>query len=257
MAADNAEVIGTGGTAVRSPQLTPDGRWIVYVELNYQPASARVMRVPAAGGPAEQVMPVTSSVATADLRFFATAPGAAGMGARSFPDIRCPPRPDGSCVIAEIRQSAGSPASHIVVSAFDPGSGQARELAVVKPGNGAGLTCWDISPDGQTIAFTEFAWDGGNRIRLVTAGTGETRTILVKDFLNIADIAWAPDGRSLVATTSTLHGADLIRVMLDGRAVLLEHVPGQGMFAPRPSPDGRSVLVGIQQNNSNAWVIER
>ena len=109
----------------------------------------------------------------------------------------------------------------------------------------------------STIAFSEFAWDGGNRITLVTAGTGDSRTILVKDFVNIADIAWAPDGRSLFATTSTLRGAELIRVMLDGKTVLLKRLQGQGLFAPRSSPDGRSLLVGVQQANSNAWLIER
>ena len=257
LAGENAEVVGTGGMAVRSPQITADGRWTVYVELNAQPASARVMRIPAAGGPAEQVMSITSSVATADLRFFAAAPGAAGMGSRSFPDIRCPARVDASCVIAEIRQSGADPVSQIVVSAFDPGSGRARQLATAKPTTGAGLTSWDISPDGHTIAFSEFAWDAGNRITLVTAGSGDSRTILVKDFLNIADLSWAADGRSLFATTATLHGAELIRVMLDGKAVLLRHLQGQGLFAPRPSPDGRSLLVGVQQNSSNAWVIER
>jgi Tol biopolymer transport system component len=202
-------------------------------------------------------MPVSSLVATSDLRFFAAAPGAAGMGPRSFPDLRCPARFDGSCAIAEIRQSGTDPVPQIVVSAFDPASGRARQLATAKPTNAAGLTCWDISPDGHTIAFSEFAWDAGNRITLVTAGSGESRTILVKDFLNIADLSWAADGRSLLATTATLRGAELVRVMLDGKAVLLQRLQGQGMFAPRSSPDGRSLLVGVQQNNSNAWVIER
>jgi dipeptidyl aminopeptidase/acylaminoacyl peptidase len=249
--------VGTGDAAVRSPQVTADGRWIVYVEMAYQPASARIMRVPIAGGPGQQVMALSSTVATANLQFFGAALGAAGTGARSFPDIRCPAAFGGSCVIAEARKSGNNPLSQIVVSAFEPLSGQTRPLASVTPANGGGVTSWDASPDGHTIAFAEFAWDGGNRITLVTAGTGETRVVEVKDFKNIADIAWAPDGRSLFAATSTLHGAELLRVMLDGRAVLLRRFQSQGLFAPRPSPDGRSLLLGVQQSNSNAWVIER
>jgi Tol biopolymer transport system component len=201
-------------------------------------------------------MALSSTVATANLQFFGAALGAAGTGARSFPDIRCPAAFGGSCVIAEARKSGNNPLSQIVVSAFEPLTGQTRPLASVTPENG-GVTSWDASPDGHTIAFAEFAWDGGNLITLVTAGTGETRVVEVKDFKNIADIAWAPDGRSLFAATSTLHGAELLRVMLDGRAVLLRRFQSQGLFAPRPSPDGRSLLLGVQQSNSNAWVIER
>jgi hypothetical protein len=257
IAGETAEAIDTGDAAVRSPQITADGRWIVYVEMTYQPASARVMRVPIAGGPAQQVMTLSSTVATADLQFFPALPGAGGTGARSFPDIRCPAAFGGSCVIAEARKSGNDPLSQIVVSAFEPLTGHTRQLASVTPTKGAGVTSWDASPDGHIIAFSEFAWDGGNRITLVTAGTGDTRALDVKDFRNIADMAWAPDGRSLFATTATLHGGELLRVMLDGKAVLLRRFQSQDLFAPRPSPDGRSLLVGVQQSSSNAWVIER
>jgi hypothetical protein len=30
-----------------------------------------------------------------------------------------------------------------------------------------------------------------------------------------------------------------------------------GLFLPRPSPDGRSLLIGVEQTTSNVWVIER
>ena len=258
IAGETPQPIGTGDGAVRSPQITADGKWIVYVEMTYQPAKARVMRVPIAGGPAQQVMAPSSTVATANLQVFGTLSGAAGTGARSFPDVRCPPAFGGGCVIAELRKEGNDPFSRMVVSAFDPGSGQTRQLASVTPTRGRGtVTSWDVSPDGHTIAFVEFSWDGGNRITLVTAGTGETRVVDVKDFKNISDIAWAADGRSIFATTATLHGSELLRVMLDGRAVLLRRLQSQRLLAPRPSPLGRSVLVGVQQDNSNAWVIEQ
>ena len=202
-------------------------------------------------------MKVSSTVATANLQYFSAGPGAGGMGARAFPDVRCPAAFGGVCVIAEARGSGNDPFAQVVVSAFDPLTGQTRSLASVTPAHGAALTSWDVSADGRTLAFSDFAWDGGNRITLVTAGSGETRIVDVKGFMNIADLAWAADGRSLFATTATLHGSELLRVTLDGRAVLLRRLEGQGQFAPRPSPDGRSLLVGVQQSNSNAWLIER
>jgi len=253
VAAETPQPIGTGELPVRSPQITPDGRWIVYVEMAYQPPRARVMRVPIEGGPAEPVVTLSSTVATANLQFFPPVPGAAGTGAGAFPEIRCASRPDGSCVIAELRASGGD--ADLVVSAFDPLTGHTRPLAVVK--SASSFTFWDVSPDAATVAVGAFAWDGGDRISLITAATGETRVLRVTDFKNIHDIAWAPDGRSLFATTGTLHGGELLHIMLDGRAVLLRRYQSQELFAPRPSPDGRSLLVGVQQNNSNAWVIDR
>jgi len=251
-ASDTPQAIGTGAAPVRSPQMTADGKWIVYVEMTYQPVSARVMRVPIDGGPAEQVMPLSSTVATSDLQYFIAMPGAGGTGARAFPDIRCPRAFGGACVIAELRGSDTD--AQVVVSAFDPLTGQPRQMAAAK---GGGLTFWDVSPDGSTVAFGEFAWDGGDRITLVAPATGDRREVQVKDFKNIVDVAWAADGRSLLAATATLHGGELLRVMLDGRAVLLRRFQSQNVFAPRPSPDGRSLLLGVQQYNSNAWVIER
>ncbi len=62
---------------------------------------------------------------------------------------------------------------------------------------------------------------------------------------------------ALFATTATLHGAELLHIMLDGRALLLRQFQSQELFTPRPSPDGRSLLVGIQQNSSNVWMLER
>jgi dipeptidyl aminopeptidase/acylaminoacyl peptidase len=251
IAAEAPEAVGTGDAAVRSPQMTSDGKWILYLELSYQPASARLMRMPLDGGPAQQVMPLSGTVATSNLQSFVAAPGAGGAGARAFPDVRCP-RASRDCVIAELR-SAGNE-SKLVVSAFDPSTGRTRHLATT---NGTGVTFWDASPDGTTVAFGEFAWDGGNRVSVVNTVSGETRVIDVKDFKNIVDIAWAADGRSLFATTSTLHGGELLHVMLDGRAILLRQFQSQELFVPRPSPDGRSLLVGVKQSNSNVWVLER
>jgi Tol biopolymer transport system component len=251
------QAIGTTGAAVRSPRMTADGKWIVYVEMTYEPPAARIMRMPAGGGPAEQVMTLSSTVATGTLQFFAAEIGAAGTGALSFPDIRCPSAFDGSCVMAELRESGGDPLAQLAVSAFEPLTGRIRPLATLTPRNSAALMSWDVSPDGRTIAFAEFGWSGGDRITLVSSDKNVNRVVEVNGFKNIADIAWSPDGRSLFATTATVHGSELLHVLLDGSAFLLRRFQSQSLFAPRPSPDGRSLLVGLQQDNSNAWAIDR
>lgn len=250
------EPLITGAAQVRSPQTTSDGKWIVYVEMTSGPDAARIMRVPAGGGPAERVLAVSSPPATSTLQFFGPLPGTTGAGARSFPDIRCPPRGDGSCVLAEARVDQKDHRTSIVFSTFDPGNGRARELATM-PSEYAAVTFWDVSPDGSTIAFGEFAWAAGDELTLLRAGTSERRVVRVSGFKSLSDVAWAADGHSLFAATETLRGGELLRVLPDGTARLLRAFPSQSVRNLRPSPDGRSLLLGIVQTDSNVWIIER
>lgn len=255
-AGETPEPLVTGAGLVRSPQATADGKWIVYVEMTTGPDAARIMRVPMAGGPAEQVLPTSSPPATGTLEYFAAGPGTTGTGARSFPDIRCPARSDGWCVLAEQRMDENTHRTGVVLTAFDPVTGRRRELATIVDARAA-ATFWDVSPDGATVAFGQFNWNGGDQLTLLRPVTGASRTLRLKNVTSLSDVAWAEDGRSLFATTSTLRGTQLLRVMLDGTAHLLRMFDGQVALRPRPSPDGRSLLLGVTQTSSNAWVIER
>jgi hypothetical protein len=158
-------------------------------------------------------------------------------------------------VLAEARVDEKEHRTRVVLSTFDPARGQRRELATIAD-DGAGTTFWDVSPDGSTIAFGQFDWGGGDQITLLRPAAGERRVVRLKDFKNLADVAWAEDGRSLFATTETIRGGQLLHVMLDGTTHLLRAFDGRTVLKPRPSPDGRSLLLGVIQTNSNAWVIE-
>jgi Tol biopolymer transport system component len=255
IAAETPEPLVTGAAQIRSPQTTADGKWIVYVEMTNGPKDPRIMRVPVTGGPSEEILTVSTQPATASLQFFAAYPGSSGTGARSFPDVRCPTHFNGSCVLAEARVDEKEHRTRVVLSTFDPARGQRRELATIAD-DGAGTTFWDVSPDGSTIAFGQFDWGGGDQVTLLRPAAGERRVVRLKDFKNLADVAWAEDGRSLFATTETIRGGQLLHVMLDGTTHLLRAFDGRTVLKPRPSPDGRSLLLGVIQTNSNAWVIE-
>jgi Tol biopolymer transport system component len=256
LATETPQPLITGAAQIRSPQTTADGKWIVYVEMTNGPEAARIMRAPVSGGPSEEILIISSQPATASLRFFAANPGTAGTGARSFPDVRCPAHVDGSCVLAEARVNEKDHRTRVVLSTFDPGNGQVRELATIADDH-AGATFWDVSPDGSTIAFGQFAWGGGDQITLLGTRTGERRVVQLKTLKNLSDVAWAEDGRSLFATTATIRGAQLLHVSLDGITHLLHTFDGQIVLNPRPAPDGRSLLLGVLQTNSNAWIVER
>lgn len=258
VAAETPEPVITGPTHIRVPQMTSDGKWIVYVEMTTAPQSARVMRIPAGGGPAQPVMTSSSQLETSTLQFFAAVPGTTGAGARSFPDVRCPARAaQGSCLLVEARPGTRPGAGNrLVLSRFDPASGDVREVGPMVEDH-PGLTFWDASPDGKTVAYGQFSWTGGDRITLWEIATGERHDLQVSGVKNMNGIAWASDGRSLLATVLTIRSGEVLRIGLDGTAHVLRSFESQTLLNPLPSPNDRSLLVGLQQANANVWVAER
>ena len=253
---ESPQTIVAGSAHVRAPQISPDGQWIVYVEMTSGTDAAHIMRVPIGGGPAQAVVDTNSRVATATLQYFAAGPGATGAGSHAWPDIRCPAQEaDGSCFLAEARPAA-SGGSHVLLSQFDPASGRRHEVATLVEDR-APAAFWDVSPDGTLAAFGTFSWAGGDEITILTLATGERRIIRPNNVKNLTDVAWAADGRSLFATTTNIRRAEVFHIALDGTASLLRTFESQVASNPRPSPDGRSLLVGVLQTNANAWVIER
>ena len=90
IASESPQTIVSGPRNVRAPQMSADGRWIVYIEMASAPDTARVMRMPKDGGPAQQVLPIASSLGTARTDYFGVFLGTSGAGAHSLPDLRCP-----------------------------------------------------------------------------------------------------------------------------------------------------------------------
>jgi hypothetical protein len=70
-------------------------------------------------------------------------------------------------------------------------------------------------------------------------------------------ITWAADGRSLLVAGKTPEGEGaLLRVTLDGRALVLLHSSNSEILGAIPSPDGRSLVIAEASTSTNAWQIE-
>ena len=109
----------------RDPQLSPDGRWILYLAWPNQRddqlrSSGRLMRVPVSGGAPEFVAEVNGYPGSARMPRERELPSA-----RGYPDFRCPSIPISGrpCVLAEAK------GDHLVFSAFDPLQGKQGEVA--------------------------------------------------------------------------------------------------------------------------------
>ncbi len=245
----NAEPVATGPEEKRSPQLSPDGKWLVYMQWSKpadgaEPRSGKLMRIPSAGGPPEPVMDFNGYH---EIRAMRPTPSMGG-----FPSFRCPSNSgarasEASCVLAEIREK------NVVFTAFDPIRGRTRELASTP--NDADFRGWDLSPGGDRVALTIFSSKAAD-VRIVSMSGGTARTMSALPWTELMAVSWAADGRGLFLVSNSSRGTSILRMDSDGRTRRLLDQPGRDIHIMAPSPDGRSLAFGAIQNNFNAWTIE-
>ena len=206
---------------------TPDGAWILYHDRGPSvspPDSApqRLMRLPMAGGPPEQVLEL---------------PAAANF------DYRCPLK-SGSCVLSQ-RQGR-----ELLFYELDPIRGKAsRMLGKTDRWAPRMLSwAWDVSPDGSRLAVVS----SGNNI--LTLANGVWNEIPVAARRDTDYIAWTADGEGFFVTSFTL---DLLHVTTAGKVNVLSHNDrAQWPAWPVPSPDGKYLAFQAQTYDFNAWMME-
>lgn len=113
-----------------------------------------------------------------------------------------------------------------------------ERLQLTIPPLQAGMPRW--SPDGKEIAFMGLKPGETWTIYLVPADGGETEQLL-SDKRLYGDPNWSPDGTQLVFGESN-ESAKAIH-LLDMKSRAISELPGSaGLFSPRWSPDGRSIV---------------
>ncbi len=246
--AREAQSLVSGPEDKRDARESPDGRWILYLAWSKAGGQVRtgegcLKRIPVSGGQPEVVFRVAGYPGPArvpgDRRFT--------LGSAGHPRFRCPTVPDAPCVLSELVQR------QVVFTSFDPSGGRQKELARIDVDPSV-YTFWDLSPDGQWIAFGARE-EGSGRIRLLSLAGQASREISAGGWTHLEFVAWAPDGKALYATGWASNGPPLLRVSVDGGTKLL-YKGGYYVENPVPSPDGRYVAFGEVTLESNAWVIE-
>jgi len=239
----DAESMVTGPEEKRAAQISPDGKWLLYMywpkaAQDAPPGFGKLMRIPLGGGPPETVM---------DFK------GYSGVGVMSpastvggYPSFRCPPRGGSSCVLAEVRER------HIIFTAFDPLQGRKKEL--VRVSNDSDLRSWDLSPDGTQVALPVYDLKAGD-VRIFPLDGGTPRTWSALPWNELLAIAWAADGRSLFLVSNNSRGTSILRMDSKGKTNLFLDQPGRDVHALAPSPDGHSLAFGGVQSNFNAWTV--
>jgi Tol biopolymer transport system component len=95
------------------------------------------------------------------------------------------------------------------------------------------------SPDGRQIAFSMFVPGGAWNIYVVPSAGGSPEHLLPSDQGQL-DVAWSPDGKSLVLGTAVDPKGSIHIIDLNSKRVAT--LPGStGLFSPHWSPDGRFI----------------
>jgi hypothetical protein len=207
------------------------------------------MRMPAGGGPPEQILETAGNWGRGDAGVFVD-----GDYCWSYPDFRCSPaaRP-APCVISE-----ADGVDQTVFTAVDPLRGRQGEVArVALP---AQFVAWDLSPDATRLAVAAnafYAFDT-TKVSILTLAEKTRRDIPLNAWHDPTGIAWASSGRDLFITNFSVRGSTLLSLDADGRSHVLRELAGKGLYLadPRPSPDGLHLAFGQATLGSNAWVLE-
>jgi len=248
--ATSPDLLVGGKDDSRSPRISPDGQWLLYMVWPDEktPGPVRLVRASLSGGSSKAVLEAKGSFATG-VAF--TVDGEQDLqrgAARMFPDFRCPLSGTASCVLAEADHD------EILFTFFDPAHGRGSEAARVRALPAKFF--WDLSPDGSQLAYGEFKSEENDLIAIRTLRDGATRRLQLVAQSNLTSLSWAAGGRGLFVTTKRREGSDLLHVGLDGRVTVLREDTGRVFVSPRPSADGHSLAYAVRTTDSNVWLLE-
>jgi serine/threonine protein kinase len=213
-------------TPIRSPRLTPDGKWLVGGAVKEgRSGKVEMIRVPVEGGPLESMFPISET---------------------AFP--LCARSPSSRCVIAE---RADHP-DRMVFTGFDPIRGRGSELFEF-PIDATDFGGCDISSDGLKIA----AIVGSDKpIKIFSLDGKQVYEVPAKGLEHKALVNWAADGRGLFVTHQVNAGSELVYVDLAGHTKPLWK--NNAGFPPwsLQSPDGRHLAIQNSTYDANVWLME-
>ena len=222
-----AQELGTGTGPAVLPQVTPDGKWILYAAKPHVLPSPedKLFRVPVAGGTPEQV--------------------AIGGPLEEF---ACPLLRGTDCVLLKSEDNKS-----FVYYALDPLTGKGRELARTSWMPHV-TQDWCVSPDGSAVALASH--DAGNpRIRIVPLNKSSDlheRELPVSGHERLWGISWSADGKGWYVAAATDLGTLLLYVNQQGESHILRQTP-LGTWGV-PNGDGSKLAFVDKAVDSNVWM---
>jgi Tol biopolymer transport system component len=154
-----------------------------------------------------------------------------------------------------------SDASDLLINELEANGGISVVRRVKNATEGRGLT---FSPDGRSLAMgLRDQKSGTSRLILMPAGPGPEREILRLDpseELSYAGLFWTPDARALIfgvrSPSMTDQSADVRSFSLETGKVSSTGLRQPGLISINLSPDGRTLLFGVNHFAVEMWTME-
>jgi eukaryotic-like serine/threonine-protein kinase len=231
---DAPEQLVQASENVLGGEFTSDGSWILYwlaalAKAGAASASARLMRIPAAGGPSEQVLEVPADATI---------------------DVHCSSSMGGSCILSRWEQG------HLIFYLLDAVRGKGKEVARTKLDSAGDYLSWKVSPDGSRIAFA-YSDPTQIQMRIIDLRNGTERNVPFPKKWNLWDHTWSANGNVLFLSAQSPAGYFIASLELNGKShILLDRGRSQWVGEVHASPDGRRLAFAQQTFDTNVWLLE-
>jgi len=221
-------VAGAEKAETYSPKVSPDGNWVVYLEVPdeiWSLSPSKLMRIPIEGGTPESI-----------------------MTGRFYRGIRCTGVQASFCVFAELPEKS----NELTFWSFDPVKGRGKELGhmtvdIKKSYN------WALSPDGQLI--TAGVENAESTLYLLRTDGRKANNIEIKGWPGLEFMDFSADSKGLFMNSTSNGVSTLLFADLNGKAHLLWQPKSPSVEWALPTRDGHRLAISGQTTNSNIWMI--
>jgi Tol biopolymer transport system component len=207
------------------PQVTPDGKWVLYRDGGG--GVHTIMRVPIAGDGTPEPVPAGAH------------PG----------EFRCGLQPGSRCVMRIVEND------QFVFYELDAIRGKGRDLSRTM-WSPTVTGDWDISPDGMTVAIPNHDSLTG-KVRMVRLDGPRSdlpeKTVTLEVLKGLNGLVWTADGKGWYVCVRAPAGFVLSQADLEGRSRELLKIPGTSYAVP--SPDRRRIAFPQTTVSSNVWAL--
>ncbi len=218
-------VLSTPGHWEFLPQVTPDGKYILFASTKNAVRPFTLRRIPLEGG------------STAEVQTDGP-----------LDEFRCSIHPKGRCVLRKTIEQR-----EFIYYDLAPVDGIGRELARtswVPPILGD----WDISPDGRTVALPIHDVNSA-RVRVIqldsTEGKSRESEVSLAGLSQISSVVWLADGTGWFVSVDTTLGRRMYFSDMQGKVSFVGNISGWAV----PSPDGTKVAFLHRVVSANVWTL--
>jgi Tol biopolymer transport system component/serine/threonine protein kinase len=208
-----------------SPSWSPDGRFVAF--LRHSKDGSGYFIVPSLGGPERKIADRYAYVLTS------------GTSADWLSD--------GKSLLVADRSSPEDPHLSLILISLENGQ---RRVVLTPPG--PYLAYPTFSPDGNYVAFLQGAGFLAQELYVTRLGTSDVRR-LTSDKAGIQGLAWTPDSKSIVFSSSRTGWPSLWRIPIKGGMPATVVATGDEAVHPTIPREGGQLAFVLNRSNVNIW----